>query len=1135
MPYKGGRVGIKREMYAELHCHTNYSFQEGASSVGDLLVRAEGLGYRALAITDHDNLCGSMEFARTAADLDLNAIIGAEVTLLDGSHLTLLAENQCGYANLSRLVSHGYIDGDRRNPGLDPARIAEHAGGCVLLTGCRNGRLADLADRGDLVGAEAQLSAYMDWCGPDSVFVELQQNLVQGDTSRNRRLVDLAGRLGAGVVATNNVHYHVQDRHRLQDALVAVHHNKSLEETHRERRPNGHFYLKSPAEMAALFDGCPEAIKNTLRIAERCGGFDLTRDLGYHFPDYPAPQGYTPQTYLRELCYEAAQRRYHTIDDRVATRLERELGLVEKNGLAGFFLIYHDIILLAREIMIELGLSDPEIPLEERPPGRGRGSSVAMLIGYLIGLSHIDPLEFDLSLDRFLNDDMDGSVPDIDLDFPRNIREELIKRVHQEWGSDRAVLTGMISTYKIKGAIRDLGKALGLPAEDLGNLAKRVDSHHAGNLYEEMKARPEFRDRTDAPVWRDLIDLARQLDGFPKYLAQHPGGMILGSSPLTEQVPVQPSAMEGRYICHWDKDSIADAGFVKIDFLALGALSQMQRALQLIEERTGHYIDLSRIDFEDRQVYESLHRADTIGIFQVESAAQMQTISRIKPVNLTDMAYEVGAVRPGVGVNDGVSQFIKRRTQGIPWDYDHPLEERALKRTLGIILFQDQVNRVAMDVAGFSVQKANKLRLTFNRRNNVALIERYRKEFMEGAVANGVPEEIAGRIFEKFNGHYMFPEAHAFAFGATAYHMSWLKYYYPLEFYVGIFNEQPMGFYNLETLKEDARRHDVTVLNPDINASLDRSIIYPNPSKKRMGTFLAQDVGESRGGSPSLAGTWGEPPDISSSPFLPRNGARGMVERARQRPAGEHPYHPMPTKDGASQPYDEALLLGFLNVKGVGQAAADTIVEARERGGPFTSLADAMRRIGLQRENMESLVMAGAFSGLVADRRAAMWEIGLRYRPFNGQQSLDLPVEQDMARLPGLTDWEEMAGEYRTIGIYPEGHLRAKLWPHLGPEVVPSDEVPYLEDGREVVVAGLVIRRQRPLAKAVFLTLEDEFGHTPIVVWPKSYERYRQVLREPLLKVRGTVSRREGTLNIVLTHAEGLHGPRDLPDSRSWR
>ena len=1088
-------------MYAELHCHTNYSFQEGASSIGDLLVRAEGLGYRALAITDHDNLCGAMEFAQAAAELDVQAIIGAEVTLEGGWHLTLLAETQRGYSNLSRLVSHAYTDGERRDPRLDPERIMEHAEGLLLLTGCRNGQLSSLVEQGEAAEAETLLRSYLEWSGTDNVFVELQQNLVYGDSHRNRRLVELAGRLGVGVVATNNVHYHVPDRHRLQDALVAIRHNKTLEETHRERRPNAQFYLKSPTQMAALFDGCPEAIENTLRIAERCAGFDLTRHLGYRFPDYPVPEGYTPLSYLRELCYEAARRRYPVIDARVRERLDRELGLVEKHGLAGFFLIYHDIILTARDIMIELGLSDPEIPLEERPPGRGRGSSVAMLIGYLIGLSHIDPLEFDLSLDRFLSDDMDGVVPDIDLDFPRNIREELIKRVHRDWGPDRAVLTGIISTYKIKGAIRDLGKALGLPAEDLDKLAKRVDSHHAGALDSEMSVLPEFRDRVDAPVWRDLIDLSRQLAGFPKYLAQHPGGMVLGSSPLTDQVPVQPSAMEGRYICHWDKDSIDDAGFVKIDFLALGALSQMQEALALIEERTGHYVDLSRIDFEDMAVYDSLHRADTIGIFQVESAAQMQTITRIKPVNLTDMAYEVGAVRPGVGVNEGVSKFIRRRTQGIPWEYDHPLEERALKRTLGIILFQDQVNRVAMDVAGFSAQKANKLRMTFNRKNNLALIERYREDFMEGAAANGVSAETAERIFKKFNGHYMFPEAHAFAFGVTAYHMAWLKHYYPFEFFVGIFNQQPMGFYNLETLKEDARRHDVSVLNPDINASMAKCVIHPHPST---------DSGQA----------------LSALPSRERRGP------ASPQPPAPNTQSPTPSPQ---PPSGEALLLGFLNVRGVGEAAAEAIVEARDRGGPFTSLADAMRRTGLQREAMESLVMAGAFDSLVGDRRTALWEVGLRYRPVGEQQALALPVEQDMAELPGLTDWEEMVGEYRTMGLYPDGHLMAKLRPGLDPGIVSSDEVPHLRDGEEVMVAGLVIRRQRPLAKAVFLTLEDEFGHTPVVVWPKTYERYRLVLREPLLKVRGTVSRREGTLNIVLTHAEALQGPRDLPDARSWR
>ncbi len=1153
-------------MYAELHCHSNYSFQEGASSIGELLVRAEELGYPALAITDHDNLCGAMEFAQTAKHLKVRAIIGAEVTLEGGSHLTLLAETQKGYSNLSRLISYAYIDGDRRDPQLDPKRIAAHAEGIILLTGCRNGRLSSLLSEGRSQQAEALLRDYLEWSGTGGVFVELQQNLVHGDTERNRRLIELGKKLGAGVTATNNAHYHVPDRHRLQDALVTIRHHKTLEESHRERRPNGQFYLKSPAQMADLFDGCPEAIESTVRLADRCS-FDLASQIDYRFPDHPVPDGYTPQSYLTELCYKAAQRRYGTISAKVRDRLEEELGLIERHGLAGFFLIYHDIIQMARDIMIELGLSDPEIPLEERPPGRGRGSSVAMLIGYLIGLSHIDPLEFDLSLDRFLTDEMEGGVPDIDLDFPRNIREELIKRVHEEWGPDHAVLTGMISTYKIKGAIRDLGQALGLPSEDLDKLSKRVDAHHGGALESEMRALPEFRDKVNAPVWRDLINLSEQLHGFPKYLAQHPGGMILGSSPLTHHVPVQPSAIEGRYVCHWDKDSIDDAGFVKIDFLALGALSQMQEALQLIEERTGYYIDLSRIDFEDEAVYDSLHRADTIGIFQVESAAQMQTITRIKPRNLTDMAYEVGAVRPGVGVNDGVGQFIKRRTLGIPWTYDHPLEKNALERTLGIILFQDQVNQVAMDVAGFTAMKADKLRRAFTRKNSEALIERYRADFMEGTAAKGVSPEAAERIFEKFNGHYMFPEAHAFAFGVTAYHMAWLKYYYPLEFFVGIFNQQPMGFYNLETLKEDAKRHEITVLNPDINASVEKCTIHPHPSTD---SGQALNPLPSRGVSQKSLLPWREkvrmrgadesrhmdsqcgrlrpivgPPSPfdrlrAGSQSSPLEGEEGterlprpvLSQASRERRGSTHPQPPTPNPQS---PSPEALLLGLFNVKGVGGSAAEAIVAARDRGGPFKSLADAMRRTGLRQDAIENLVTAGAFDSLTADRRTALWEVGLRYRPTGAQQALTLPVEQDMAHLPGLSEWEAMAGEYQTMGLYPRGHMMAKLRPYLSPDIVSSDDVPHLKGGTEVTVTGLVIRRQRPLGKAVFITLEDEFGHTPIVVWPKVYERYRMVLREPVLTVRGIVSRRDGTMNIALTHAESVTVPSALPEAHSWR
>ena len=1046
--------------YAELHCHSNYSFQEGASSVEDLLVRSKELGHQALALTDHDNLCGAMHFAQVAKSLEMQAITGVEITLNDGSHLTLLAETRQGYSNLCNLISHSYIGGDRRNPKLDPRHLPELAQGIILLTGCRNGRIPSLLAEGDLRGAQDRLEQYLDWFGTANVFVELQQNLVRGDTPRNRRLVELARKHGLPVVATNNVHYHVPERHRLQDALVAIKNNLSLEETHRQRRSNGQFYLKSPAEMAALFADCPEAIENTLRIAQRCS-FVLTKDLNYQFPDYPVPEGFTPQSHLEHLCYQAAERRYGRVTDRVKTRLEEEFRLIERHNLAGFLLIYYDIIQMARQIMIELGLSDVEIPLEERPPGRGRGSSVAMLVGYLIGLSHIDPLEFNLSLDRFLSDGM-GSVPDIDLDFPRNIREELIKRVHEKWGWERAALTGMISTYKLKGAVRDLGKALGLPAQEVDKLAKRADSYSAKSLRLEMLSLPEFKDKVDAPVWRDLIDLAGQLDGFPKYLAQHPGGMVISSSPLTDMVPVQQAAIDGRYLCHWDKDSIDQAGFVKIDFLALGALSQMQETLQLIEEREGHYIDLSRIDFNDLAVYEMMHKGDTIGVFQVESAAQMQTIPRIKPLNLTDMAYEVGAVRPGVGVNDGVTQFIRRRSQGVPWDYDHPLERRALERTLGIILFQDQVNQVAMDVAGFSAMEADQLRRAFIRRNNQDLIAFYWEKFRRGAMNLGVPEKVAEKIFKKFNGHYMFPESHAFAFGVTAYHMAWLKHYYPMEFFVAIFNQQPMGFYNTETLKEDARRHGIRVLNPDINASKEHCVIK-----------------------------------------------------------------------------DEALLLGLLYVKGVGEAAATSIVQARERDGAFRSLADAMERTGLRREALENLVTAGAFDPLVSERRAGLWEVGLRYRPKNSspagyQLALPLPVEQDMAELPGQSQWEVMLEEYRTLSMHPKGHLMAMLRPHLGSEVLSSQQVLDLPDGTEVTVAGLVIRRQRPLAKAVFITLEDEFGHVPLIVWPKMFMRYRLVLREPVLIVRGEVSRRDGTMNIVAKHVEDTRRLQHLPKSKNW-
>ena len=1063
-------------MYAELHMHTNYSFQEGASSIDEMLERAAELGYTALAITDHDNLCGAVSFADACHAAGIQPITGCEVTLSSGAnppwrtrgprpgpeiegryHLTLLAETRKGYGNLCWLISQAYRD-DRLTPALQPGLLEGHTEGLIALSGCRGGLVSSLVDAHRFEEARAAAQRYAELFGPGNFFLELQQHLVLGDTQRNRSLVRLANDLGISVVATGNVHYHIRERHRLQDCLVAIKNNLSLKDSHRQRRANSEFFLKPPATMAALFAWCPEAIRQTTVIAERCKAFDLKQDLGYQFPGYDdLPSGHTPQSYLEQLCYDAARLRYGDITPQIKERLVTEFALIKKHNLAGFFLIYRDIIGLAQEVAVELGMANPEVPTNISPPGRGRGSSVSMLVGYLFGISHIDPVQFNLSLHRFLPDGEMASVPDIDLDFPRNIRERLIIRVHEKYGWERAALTGMITTYRVHGCVRDLGKALDLPPDEVAKLAKRIEERDGLSIHDEMVTLQDFQQKVGEPLWKEFLQLASELDGFPRQLAQHPGGMVIGSSPLTDIVPIQPSAMNGRYVMQWDKDAIETARFVKIDFLALGALSQLQRVISAIKERHDKIVDVSRIDFDDQLVYKMLHKADTIGIFQVESAAQQQTITRLKPDNLVKMAHEVAAVRPGVGANDGVRQYILREL-GLAEDvYDHPLMEPALGHTHGVILFQDQVNQVAHDVGGLTYTEADHLRRAMSKRHNEKNIQTWRERFVSGAMQKGVDEETALKVFGRFNGHYMFPEAHAFAFGVTAYQLAWLKYYYPLEFYLGLFNEQPMGFYTPETLKQDAKQHGVDVLNPDVNRSL-----------------------------------------------------------------------ALCTHEG------NAIRLGLLYVFSLGEASAKSIVVAKKQE-PFASLADFVARSGLNQGQIKDLIDAGAMDSLNADRRLAAWETGLRYQPLHKQLPLQMPVGPYMAPLPKAGAFEEMVREYRTMGMHPSSHVMAYIRESLGEEVLPSTEVQRRTDGEKVKVAGLVIRRQRPLAKAVFVTLEDEFGHIPMVVWPKAYAKLREKLKAPFLIATGTVSRRDDTFNIVVTDVEPRYVIPDPPESRNFR
>ncbi len=891
--------------YAELHCKSFYSFGQGASHVHELLAQAVEYGYPALALTD-TNLCGALEFARLANSLGIKPITGCELTLTDGSRLTLLARTRQGYANISRLLTLANAH-DRRDPLLDPAYLSAHAEGTVLLTGGRDSFLSDLVLRNQQLEARKQLREYMNWFGVDSVYVELQQNFLCGDTTRNRRLMNLARDCGAPVVATGDALYHTPERYRLQHALVAAKHNTTIDRALRHIRPNHRLHLKSPERMQMLFRHCPEALDNTLRIADSCN-FNLDTDLGYSLPDADVPDGYTSQTYLERLCYEAVQRRYGEVTDKIQARLDKEFRLIEIHGMAGFLLLYREIALIAREIMLERGLVSPEAPLEARPPGRGRGSSVALLVGYLIGISHIDPLAWDLSLERFISEDV-GTLPDIDLDFPRGIRDALIERVHRRFEPEHAVLAGAIGTYRLKGVIQDLGKALGLPREQLRLLSRQGLSGDARTMGEEMRQMPDFKDKMDTPGWRTLAELAPQLIGAPRSLGQHVGGMVLSSSPIPETVPVRAGAMDGRYIMDWNKDSVQDAGFAKIDILSLPVLDQIEEALDLIEERTGERPDMSRISPKDAAVYDMINEGRSKGVFLLQSPAQLKIAQRLRSRNLRDLAYQVALIRPGVGMQgSAVSQFIDRYRHGVEWDYDHHLEERALERGCGIIVWQEQVVQLLMDVGGMSAAQADEVRRAFARPNSEHLITAHWQRFLEGARKNEVPDGTAKKIFGKVNGHYMFPESHSHAFCITAYQAAWLKRYHPTEFFTALMNSQPMGFYPMETLKQDARRFGVPFLNPCVNRSEEKCI--PKGDSVLLGLRFIRDVGEAgadrilwereRGGGYTGAGdlvrrTGLKPQAVES---LVMAGAFDAITPNRRQALWEAGLHPRPSRNG---------------------------------------------------------------------------------------------------------------------------------------------------------------------------------------------------------------------------------------------
>jgi error-prone DNA polymerase len=1050
--------------YVELHAHSAYSFLDGASQPEELAARAAELGYEALALTDHDGLYGSLEFAHAAKHLGVRPIAGAEVTLADGSHVTLLVENARGYANLCRLLTAAHAhtrDSTNRDPApprLDQALLAELNEGLVCLSGCARDGLA-VRDP----NAAAQLARAF---GRERFYVELQRPYERGDARRNAHLRELAESLRVRTVATGDVHAHDRSRVALQDVLVAVRCRTSLEGCERERRGNHESVLLPPEELFDRFPDDRDAVRRTSELAERLE-FDLTQELGYRYPDFS--DGAEPAiVQLRRVCEGAFAERYGGLNGqkrRVRRRLEEELALIDELGLAGFFLLHWEVLELAREVALEV--RGPGSMRHVLPPGRGRGSSVGSLVCYLTGLSHVDPVANNLSLGRFLNREL-ASVPDIDLDFPRDIREKLIVRVVERYGEEHAALVASFATYRSRGAIRDVGKALGLPYADLERLARLTDGWNAQRVADEIAALPDAATKLRSPRWRAFGALCAEIAGLPRHISQHPGGMVISSRPLVELVPVQPAAMEGRQMCQWDKDSCADAGFLKIDLLGLGMLSAVEECVDLIarnrvdpkDRNRPMRIDLSRVPLDDPAVFAEIQKADTVGCFQIESRAQMQVILRTRPETIDDITVQVALVRPGPIQGKAVHPYVERRqklrddpTYRAP--ADHPLLEEPLRETLGVVVFQDQVLDVAVHLAGFSVGEAEGLRRAMSRKRSHAALEAWRERFVAGAREKGVDEPQAHELYDKlvaFSG-FGFPKSHAAAFGLLAYQSAWLRHHYAPEFLAALLNAQPMGFYPPATLVRDGQKRGVETRPPDVNLS-DAGCTIDEDGAVRVGLKYVTGLGEDDAEAVAAKRPYSSIRELAQKTGLSEDELRALAE----------------------------------------SGACDCF--------------------GLRRR--ELLWQLG-----LVPRPASV--------PGTGGEAkqLALPLEPtvETPELPEPTVWERMLSDYRTtslsVGVHPLELLRS----HLPPGTLSSEELRGQPHRAEVQFAGLVVARQRPATAngVVFMLLEDERAQVNLVIAPQVYERFRAVVRsEPLLLVRGRYEHSDRNRNLLVRELVSL-------------
>jgi error-prone DNA polymerase len=1031
--------GTATSGYIELRAHSAFSFLRASSLPEDLIERAAALGYPALVLGDRDGVYGAPRFHRAAQRAGVRALVGCELTLQAGVW-------EDGVETTSRLDGQVEEQAVRRLGGY---AVREESGPVTAnrLTANRLGFLDRLR-----------------FLFPDRLYIDLQRHLDPDEERLNRTLIDVARHFHIPLVATNDVRHARPPGRRLLDVLTCIRHKTTLDAAGQVLLKNAERHLKPPAVMAALFRDLPEAIRNTQRIAEQCE-FTLA-NLGYRFPEYPLPPGETPIGYLGALTYAGARQRYGTLTRRVRCQLEHELHVIGRLNLAGYFLIVWDIVRFCRE---------------QRILAQGRGSAANSAVCYALGITAVDAVGMELLFERFLSAER-GEWPDIDIDLPSGAqRERVIQYVYQRYGERGAAMTANVITYRTRSAVREVGKVLGFSLEQVDRLSKLLRrfefSDASDDLATQLKA-----GGVDAAARRVrlLVDLVQQIQHLPRHLGQHSGGIVVAAGRLDEVVPLEPAAMPGRVVVQWDKDDCADLGIIKVDLLGLGMMAVLEEAIPLVKEHEGVALDLAHLPADDPRTYAMLRAADTIGVFQVESRAQMATLPRLRPERFYDLVVEVAIIRPGPIVGQMVHPYLNRRNGREPVRYAHPDLEPILKRTLGVPLFQEQLLRMAMTLAGFTGGEAEELRRAMGFKRSVERMRQIEARLRHGMAQRGITGTQADEIIRSITAFalYGFPESHAASFALLAYASAYLRAHHLAAFTCAMLNNWPLGFYHPATLVQDAQRHGLRVLPIDVTRS-----------------------------------SW-------------RCQLEQGVEGVRCYGVREEPL----THNTLS------LRLGLRYVTGLREAAG-TSIEAERTRTPFTSVTDVAARCQLRDNELETLAHLGAFAAFGLTRREALWQAAAvpRGRLFKvlGCYGVRGVCEEHTpltpCPLPPMTDLDRTLADYKNSGLTVGPHIMKHLRDELARAgVLRAIDVKKTRDGSWAKIAGLVIVRQRPgTAKGFcFITLEDETGTANAVVVPDLFQRYRAVIHTAaLLLIEGPLQKVDGVIHVRVRRLRALEFP----------